>query len=107
MTTFNPRVARCVDCSRLGAWFDRFGVHHQYELDALATLRPRVLEQWLEHEIAPHYDRSLGRRLNDAVLEYEEREQAHLNEALALDPELRDRVDAAVPPILWSNSTVF
>lgn len=81
--------------TRAGAWFERFGVHHQYELDALATLRPEVLETWLEHEIAPHYDQSLGHRLNKAVLEYEEREQDRLDQALALDPELRSRGDAA------------
>ena len=91
-----PPVPMKASESRAGVWFERFGVEHQYELDALATIRPEVLERWLEAEIAPYYDRSLGRRLAEAVWEYEAAEQQRLDEALGLGPYLQRRAAEAV-----------
>lgn len=68
---------------RAKVWHERFGVSHQYELDALATLRPEVLEEMLEKEIDPFYDRSLGHRLAAAVRDWEAMASEQLSAALS------------------------
>ncbi len=47
---------------RGGAWERTFGIQ-QVELDAIATLRPDVLEQIVRRGIEPFYDESLERRV--------------------------------------------
>ena len=64
---------------RADRWREAFGIE-QTEIDALATLRPDVLQQIVEDEITPFYDRSLAQRVGRAKLEWQEAAQAFLDE---------------------------
>jgi hypothetical protein len=74
---------------RAGAWERTFGIE-QVELDAIATLRPEVLEQIVREGIEPFFDKSLDRRVREARKQWE----AEAQEALVaqLGPELIARL---------------
>jgi hypothetical protein len=55
---------------RADRWRDAFGVE-QTEIDALATLRPRVLEEIVTAAIAPFFDASLRTRVAEAEREWQ------------------------------------
>jgi hypothetical protein len=74
---------------RGGAWEQEFGIE-QVELDAIATLRPEVLEEIVRTGIEPFFDKSLDRRVRDARREWEAKAQAALTEQLG--PELIARL---------------
>lgn len=95
------------DTERRGdAWQAAMGVE-QTEIDALASLRPDLLQQLARDAIAPFYDYELGRRVTAAYWEWKERAQEVLNDALDQDrldrlrteattrlSELREQIDA-------------
>jgi hypothetical protein len=54
---------------RADRWREAFGVE-QTEIDALATLQPRVLEQIVTAAIAPYFDATLGARISAAEREW-------------------------------------
>jgi hypothetical protein len=60
----DPKTGEYAD-KRATAWIEAMGVE-QTEIDALATLRPELLEEIAEAAIAPFYDKSLDRRVAEA-----------------------------------------
>ncbi|MGH3637105.1 MAG: hypothetical protein ACRDTS_24085, partial [Mycobacterium sp.] len=64
---------------RAKAWAAATGLE-QTEIDALATLQPRLLRAIAEQAIAPFYDRTLEARVNDARDEWRDQAQSALNE---------------------------
>jgi hypothetical protein len=63
---------------RADKWREAFGVE-QTEIDALATLRPRVLEEIVTAAIAPYFDASLAARVSEARREWQSRAQELLD----------------------------
>jgi hypothetical protein len=74
---------------RADRWRERMGVE-QTEIDALATLRPDVLEDIARQAIAPYYDPTVERRAADAKRKW----QAMANERLAGVMEALDLTEA-------------
>jgi hypothetical protein len=73
------------DTERRGdAWQAATGVA-QTEIDALASLRPELLQQLARDAIAPFYDRHLVTRVWDAYWEWQQRAQEVLDGALDQD----------------------
>jgi hypothetical protein len=66
---------------RADKWREAFGVE-QTEIDALATLRPRVLEEIVTDAIEPYYDASLAGRVADARREWQAAAQRLLEEQI-------------------------
>jgi hypothetical protein len=66
---------------RAGGWRERYGVE-QTEIDALATLRPRVLGRIVEDAIKPYYDATLARRVNAARDQWHDEAREILNAAI-------------------------
>ena len=82
------------DTERRGdRWRRAFGVE-QTEIDALATLRPRVLEGIVTQAIAPFCDATLSRRVRAAREKWEEEANAAL--ADQIDGETLARIQAEV-----------
>jgi hypothetical protein len=63
---------------RADKWREAFGVE-QTEIDALATLRPRVLDEIVTAAIAPYFDASLAARVSEARREWQSRAQESLD----------------------------
>jgi hypothetical protein len=78
---------------RAGAWEETFGIE-QVELDAIATLRPEVLEEIVLAGVEPFFDKTLARRVADARRGWEFDAQAALDEQLGPDLLQRLREDA-------------
>jgi hypothetical protein len=76
---------------RAGRWREAFGVE-QTEIDALATLRPRALEQIVKTAIEPYFDRTLDDRVYQARGEWREAAQEMLTDQIdgAMLDDLRD-----------------
>ena len=70
-------------------WTAAMGVE-QTEVDALAALRPELLDQIVRRAISPYFDTSLERRVRDARNEWLEEAQGRLEEQL--DQEELDRI---------------
>jgi hypothetical protein len=66
---------------RADRWRDAFGVE-QTEIDALATLRPRVLEEIVTAAIVPYYDTSLRSRVAEAKREWQAKAQQALDDQI-------------------------
>lgn len=83
--------------TRAGAWEAKFGIQ-QVELDAIATLRPKVLERIAAAGMRPFFDASLARRVFNARREWERVAQAALQEQLGdeLLAQIRDDVEAKI-----------
>jgi hypothetical protein len=64
---------------RADRWREAFGVE-QTEIDALATLRPKDLEEIVTKAIEPFYDASLAARVAAAESEWEEAAQSVLDD---------------------------
>ena len=92
---------------RADKWREAFG-HEQTEIDALATLQPRVLQGIVERALAPYYDRTLDQRIAEAREAWKRRAQravekrvsglelARLEEAAgAIQASLKAEIDAA------------
>ena len=69
---------------RADRWREAFGVE-QTEIDALATLQPRVLEEIVVEAIAPYHDASLARRVADARRVWHEEAQRMLAQQIDED----------------------
>jgi hypothetical protein len=54
----------------------------QTEIDALATLRPRDLEEIVTNAIGPYYDASLAARVAEAEREWQAAAQRALNDQI-------------------------
>src|SRR5271166_678237 len=57
---------------RAGAWKDAWD-HEQTEIDALATLRPDILQQIAEDAVKPFFDATLSERVDSALSDWKER----------------------------------
>jgi hypothetical protein len=79
---------------RADRWQAAMGVE-QTEVDALASLRPEVLDQLVRQAIKPFYDTSLDRRVLDARRAWETEAQARLDEQLDQDELNRIQREAA------------
>lgn len=66
---------------RADRWREAFGVE-QTEIDALATLRPRDLEEIVTNAIGPYYDASLAARVAEAEREWQAAAQRALNDQI-------------------------
>jgi hypothetical protein len=66
---------------RADRWREAFGVE-QTEIDALATLRPRGLEEIVTIAIGPYYDASLAARVAEAEREWQAAAQRALNDQI-------------------------
>jgi hypothetical protein len=66
---------------RADSWREAFGVE-QTEIDALATLRPRDLEEIVTNAIGPYYDASLAARVAEAEREWQAAAQRALNDQI-------------------------
>ena len=79
---------------RAGAWENTFGIQ-QVELDAVATLRPDVLERIVRAGIKPFFDSSLARRVRQAQATWRAEAQQRLEAQLGpeLIAELRDGME--------------
>jgi hypothetical protein len=83
------------DTERRGdAWQAAMGVE-QTEIDALASLRPQLLQQLARDAIAPFYDDQLGRRVDTARQEWMSRALAVINNSLDGDQLRRIHAEAA------------
>jgi hypothetical protein len=69
---------------RAGAWEQTFGIE-QVELDAIATLRPEVLEEIVLSGVEPFYDRGLDGRVDARRLTWETDAQAAFDEQVGPD----------------------
>ena len=69
---------------RADKWREAFGVE-QTEIDALATLRPQVLERIVSDAISPFYDRTLESRVLEARAEWKSAAQEMLEDQLDAD----------------------
>lgn len=78
---------------RATAWERTFGIE-QIELDAIATLRPDVLEEIVRAGIKPFFDTSLDRRVREARRDWEARAGRMLADQLGEELINRLRVDA-------------
>jgi len=83
-----PSTPLKVTEKRADRWREAFGVE-QTEIDSLATLRPRVLDEIITKAMEPYYDASLGARVSEAEREWQAEAQQALDdqidgEALAL-----------------------
>lgn len=79
---------------RAGPWVAATGVE-QTEIDALAALRPKLLDRIAREALAPFYDTSLDRRVADARRDYLERAQAVLEAEMDTDDLAALRAEAA------------
>jgi hypothetical protein len=66
---------------RADRWREAFGVE-QTEIDALATLRPRALEEIVTNAIGPYYDASLAARVSEAEREWQAAAQRALDDQI-------------------------
>lgn len=66
---------------RADKWREAFGVE-QTEIDALATLQPRVLDEIVTDAIAPYYDDSLASRVSSARSEWKAAAQQTLEDQI-------------------------
>ncbi|MDQ2801810.1 MAG: hypothetical protein M3Y41_03625 [Pseudomonadota bacterium] len=83
--------------ARAEGWRETFG-REQTEIDALAALRPEVLDHIVREAITPFYDPSLDRRAAAARREWKERAE----NALASHPSYataRDRIEASLAAV--------
>ena len=64
---------------RADRWREAFGIE-QTEIDALATLQPRVLDEIVTDAIAPYYDETLDRRVYLARNEWQAAAQQILDD---------------------------
>lgn len=82
---------------RAGRWREAFGVE-QTEIDALATLRPGVLQELVTTAIEPYFDRSLAGRVNAYRLAWESKAQQWIDEQIGEEvlQELRQRAEQVV-----------
>src|SRR5690606_3118391 len=78
---------------RADGWRARYGVE-QTEIDALATLRPDILNAIVENAVAPYFDETLRVRTIEALDEYEEEANEQL-ESLLESPDIAPLVEAA------------
>jgi hypothetical protein len=69
---------------RADRWREAFGVE-QTEIDALATLRPRDLEQIVTAAIAPYFDASLNARVSAAEREWRAAAQQAIDDQIGED----------------------
>lgn len=76
---------------RRARWVEAFGIE-QTEIDALATLRPDVLETIVREALDPFFDHTLPRRVNVARRDWMEAAQEQLN--TQTDTELLDEIRA-------------
>lgn len=76
---------------RADRWREAFGVE-QTEIDALATLRPRALQEVVEAAIAPYFDRTLDGRVSVARHDWREAAQEMLSDQI--DGEMLDDLRA-------------
>jgi hypothetical protein len=67
---------------RADGWRERYGIE-QTEIDALATLQPRVLRQITLDAIAPFYDATLARRVERVERQWEAAAQAEFDRQAA------------------------
>ena len=66
---------------RADGWRARYGVE-QTEIDALATLRPDLLNSIAEEALDPFYDWTLNSRVRQAAVEWQKRAQTALDEQI-------------------------
>lgn len=66
---------------RAAGWRDRYGVE-QTEIDALATLRPELLEEIVQEACDPFFDATLKRRMTEARDAWREMVQEAFDEAV-------------------------
>jgi hypothetical protein len=91
---------------RADRWREAFG-HEQTEIDALATLQPRVLQEIVERAIAPYFDDTVDWRIAQASSAWRHQAQrainkrsnpqelAELQEATeAIEAELKEKIEA-------------
>lgn len=91
---------------RADKWRRAMGVE-QTEIDALATLNPRLLREIVRDALDPFFDRTLDRRVREAQSEWEQQAQDTLDEQISPDQlehlssqarakldSLRDEIDA-------------
>ena len=74
---------------RADRWREAFGVE-QTEIDALATLQPKVLIEIVEDAIAPFYDHTLSSRMSSARRSWEQEAQKAVEEQI--DQEYLERL---------------
>jgi hypothetical protein len=77
---------------RADKWRDAFEID-QTEIDALATLKPRVLDQIVRNSLAPFYDKTLEGRVSEAKMDWRAAAQEVLDEQI--DATMRDEMVAA------------
>ncbi|HEV7253076.1 MAG TPA: hypothetical protein VGN97_08240 [Mesorhizobium sp.] len=80
---------------RAGGWRERYGVE-QTEIDALATLRPELLQRIAEEAVEPFFDATLARRVTEARDAWEAEAQQALDVQLdqAQVADIRARAEA-------------
>jgi hypothetical protein len=112
----SPKQARTLDLpssplkdgeKRGPLWLQTYGLE-QTEIDALATLRPDVLERMIREAVAPYFDAGLAARVRAAREAWEEHAQeeidAHLGQE-ALDA-LKARSRAAIEELELVNAEI-
>ena len=72
---------------RKARWKERMGVE-QTEIDALLALHPGALAQMIRDALAPYFDRTLSRRVNQAEREWRAEAQDEIERQIAAVPDL-------------------
>jgi hypothetical protein len=83
---------------RADGWRERYGVE-QTEIDALATLRPELLQQIVRDAVEPFFDPTLKDRISQAESDWEDEAYDRLDEVLDAHPEflaLREQARSAL-----------
>jgi hypothetical protein len=90
--------------SRAAKWKELYG-HEQTEIDALATLQPRRLEQIARDAVAPYFDAGLAERVRAAHADWQEIADAQVAEQIDDDrlEGLKDRARAALTELREVN----